>query len=180
MRNRRGAIGDWKSIRLTGSAGRDGDAFSATGVERAAGNENTATGAPPTLSGTFIESGAIFEGRLLLQGDFRIDSEFRGELKTDGIIVIGPDGSVIGDIRARGVEIHGAVLGDVVGRRQVLLRAGARLHGNIETACLEIEKHAFFQGGTTMTQPQVAHSRTDEPRGKAANAPATPPVPDQA
>ena len=106
-------------------------------------------------SGTFIGAGALFEGTLSLKGDFRIDSEFRGELSTDGKIVVGPQGSVVGDLRGREVEVFGAVVGNVAARRQMILHAGARLHGDIETACLEIERHAFFQGGTRMNEPQA-------------------------
>ena len=115
-------------------------------------------------SGTFIGAGALFEGTLTLHGDFRIDSEFRGELSTDGTIVVGPSGAVVGDVRAREVEVFGAVVGDIDARRQLVLRAGARLHGDIETACLEIERHAFFQGVTRMTEPQaMRRTRADTP-----------------
>jgi cytoskeletal protein CcmA (bactofilin family) len=41
----------------------------------------------------------------------------------------------------------------VTARRLFLLRASGRLHGNVESACIEIERHAFFQGGTSMTRP---------------------------
>jgi cytoskeletal protein CcmA (bactofilin family) len=42
-----------------------------------------------------------------------------------------------------------------------VLRAGGRLHGDIETACLEIEPHAFYQGSTRMTRPQAASVSRD-------------------
>lgn len=95
----------------------------------------------------------MFEGTLKLKGDFRIDTEFRGELRTDGTVVVGPLGSIEGDIVARQVEIEGAVVGNITARRLCILRSSARLHGDIQTACVEIERHAFFQGGTRMTQP---------------------------
>ncbi len=123
-------------------------------------------------SGTYIGSGALFEGTLSLSGDFRIDSEFRGEICTDGKIVIGPTGSVVGDLRAREVEVQGAVVGNVAARRQMILRAGARLHGDIETACLEIERHGFFQGGTKMTEPQAIRRSDTTARPAATASPA--------
>jgi cytoskeletal protein CcmA (bactofilin family) len=122
---------------------------------------------PSEPSGTFIGSGALFEGTLKLRGNFQIDSEFRGELRTEGKIVIGPSGSVVGDIRANEVEVLGAVLGDVSARRVLVLRAGSRLHGTVTTACLEIERHAFFNGTTVMTEPQRL------PTGRAQDAAST-------
>ena len=105
-------------------------------------------------SGTFIGSGALFEGTLKLRGNFQIDSEFRGEIRTDGKVVVGRSGSVEGDIHASDVEIFGAVVGDFSARRELTLHASSRLHGEITTACLEIERHAFFRGTTAMTEPQ--------------------------
>ena len=109
-------------------------------------------------AGTFISSGAIFEGRLSLRGDFHIDTEYRGSLVTDGTISVGPNGSVEGDIRAREIVIRGAVVGNVKASSQLVLEASGRLHGDIETACLEIRKHAFFKGSTTMTMPQMGRA----------------------
>lgn len=129
----------WKSVKVAGT--RD------TEVEEAAPAE--------AVAGTFIGSGALFEGTLQLRGDFRIDNEFRGELNTDGKITVGPSGSVVGNISAREVEVFGAVVGDVSARREVILHAGARLHGGITTACLEVARHAFFNGTTSMTEPQT-------------------------
>ena len=121
--------------------------------------------------GTFIASGAIFEGTLTLRGDFRIDTEFRGELETDGTITVGPEGTVVGNIRAREIVIRGAVVGNVFAPRQLVVEATGKLHGDIETACLEIQKHAFFKGSISMTQPQ-AFRRTE-----VAMTPETSPVP---
>ena len=117
--------------------------------------------------GTFIGAGAIFEGILTLKGDFRIDTEFRGELETDGTITVGSEGTVVGSIRAREVVIRGAVVGNVTAPRQLIVESSGKLHGDIETACLEIQKHAFFKGNTSMTQPQLYRrsevSETSEP-----------------
>lgn len=133
-------------------------------------------------TGTFIGAGALFEGTLSLRGDFHIDSEFRGELCTDGTIVVGPAGSIVGDVRAREVEVHGAVLGNISARRQLVLLPGSRVHGDLETACLEIRRHAFFQGGTKMTEPQARHSaglpdgsRTASAKTSGGTSPSAPP-----
>jgi cytoskeletal protein CcmA (bactofilin family) len=109
---------------------------------------------PADSAETFIGSGALFEGTLQLRGNFRIDSEFRGALRTDGKVIVGPLGSIVGDIQASEVEIFGAVVGDVSARREVVLREGSRLHGGVTTACLEIERHSFFSGNSVMTEPQ--------------------------
>jgi cytoskeletal protein CcmA (bactofilin family) len=129
-----------------------------------------------TSIGTFIGSGAVFEGVLTLKGDFRIDTEFRGELETDGTVTVGLDGAVVGTIRAREVVIAGAVMGNISAVRQLIVESTGKLHGDIETACLEIQKHAFFKGNTVMTQPQayrrpVASEISDIPDAPSVHVP---------
>lgn len=131
---------------------------------------------PQSLRRTFIAAGARFEGTLTLTGDFHIDTEFRGALETDGTITVGPNGSVVGDIRAREVVICGAVVGDVKAPRQLIVEADGKLHGDIETACLEIQKHAFFQGRTAMTLPQASRRNVAEAKSAPETAPSPAPI----
>jgi len=141
-----------------------------TEFEMADASASTASGAPsptPASGGTFIASGACFEGTLSLRGDFTIDTEFQGEIETDGTITVGPEGSVVGNLRAREIVIQGAVVGNVAASRQLIVEASAKLHGDIETACLEIRKHAFFRGTTQMTQPLADRRPTYDPVERA-------------
>ena len=134
----------WASFRIPGTS------VAVEAVPDSAVDESTPE---QSASGTFIEMGAAFEGTLRLSGDFRIDNEFRGELETDGTVIVGPDGSIEGNIIARQVEIEGAVVGDITARRLCIVRSNARMHGNIVTACVEIERHAYFEGSTKMLHP---------------------------
>jgi cytoskeletal protein CcmA (bactofilin family) len=105
---------------------------------------------------TFIDQGADFEGTLRLRATFRIDGEFRGEIVGENTVIVGQAAGLQANIRAREVIIGGAVVGNVSASRQLILRAGGRLHGDVETACLVVEKGAFFNGRTTMAHPEVA------------------------
>jgi cytoskeletal protein CcmA (bactofilin family) len=148
---------------------------SAQTIDAAPSSPGTGTAAQPIRSvadGTFIGSGALFEGTLTLRGDFKIDTDFRGELETDGTITIETSGSVVGSIRAREVIIRGAVMGNVTAPRQLVVESTGKLHGDIETACLEIQKHAFFQGNTKMSLPQA--SRRAEEQSTERFAPLAP------
>jgi cytoskeletal protein CcmA (bactofilin family) len=62
----------------------------------------------------------------------------------------------------------------VTARRMLILRANGRLHGDIETACLEVERHAFFQGGTKMIQPLTTPRVRLETNGTAAGVSGSP------
>ena len=71
----------WNRVRMT------------DGPEEEPLDENTISDEVGMSRKTFISSGAIFEGTLSLKGDFHIDTEFRGELETDGTITVGPEGN---------------------------------------------------------------------------------------
>lgn len=127
-------------------------------------------GSAPPLR-TFIDQGASFEGTLRLTESLRIDSEFRGAIVSQATVIVGEAAGIEADIRAREVVICGAVVGNVTATRQLTIRAGGRLHGDVETPCLEVERHAFFNGRTTMARPEAAL------RASAAPAPASRAVP---
>jgi cytoskeletal protein CcmA (bactofilin family) len=161
MSSDRGIRGRWKSFEIGAEPPKS---------EPAAENDAAEDGTLASeKTGTFIGTGALFQGTLRLTGDFAIDSDFQGSLNTDGCLTVGPSGSVEGDINAREVIVEGAVVGNIAARRQLIVRANARLHGDIETACLEIDRYAFFNGRTTMTRPQ-ADSRPTPPAGEKAKA----------
>jgi cytoskeletal protein CcmA (bactofilin family) len=114
---------------------------------------------------TFIDCGAELEGTLRLRDDFRIDGEFRGAIESEATVIVGEAAALEAHVRAREVIIGGAVVGNVVASRQLILRAGARLHGDVETPCLQIEKGAFFNGRTTMVHPEAALRAKTRPTG---------------
>lgn len=105
---------------------------------------------------TFVSEGAEFEGRLRLRESFRIDSEFRGEIVSEGTVTVGETAGVEAKIRAREVIISGAVVGEVSASRRLIIRSSGRLHGDVETPCLEVERGAVFNGRMTMVRPEVA------------------------
>jgi cytoskeletal protein CcmA (bactofilin family) len=108
-----------------------------TGAARRAGAPTPNQPEAPALR-TFIDQGAEFEGTLSLRESLRIDSEFRGSILSEGTVTIGESAGVEAEIRAREVVICGAVVGNVVATRQLTIRPGGRLHGDVETPCLEI------------------------------------------
>ena len=54
-----------------------------------------------------IVEGTIIKGDIISQADFRLDGELTGNFQTKGKIVIGPAGSVTGDIICKNADIEG-------------------------------------------------------------------------
>jgi cytoskeletal protein CcmA (bactofilin family) len=101
-----------------------------------------------------IEHGVEMNGRLVIEQSLRIEGEFRGELECAQSVYVSETGAVEAPIRARTVEIHGAVVGDVVASREVVIFASGRLHGDVETPSLVVVRGATFNGRTRMYRPE--------------------------
>jgi cytoskeletal protein CcmA (bactofilin family) len=125
------------------------------GDARPAGKPDRDEG-PAGVVRTFVGQGADFEGTLRLREAFRIDGEFRGEIVSQTTVIVGAAAGIEANIRAREVVIAGAVVGNVAASRQLTIRSGGRLTGDVETPCLEIAKGAVLNGRTTMVRPELA------------------------
>lgn len=101
-----------------------------------------------------IERGVEMTGRLVVGRPLRIEGEFRGEIESTNAVVVSEGGTVEAPIRARIVEIRGAVVGDVVASREVVIHATGRLHGDVEAPSLVVLRGAFFNGRTRMYRPE--------------------------
>src|SRR5262245_56989206 len=103
-----------------------------------------------------IDYGVEMTGRYVVNRPVEVEGEFRGELETTSSVLVCETGSVEAPTRARAVEIHGAVVGDVVASREVVIHATGRLHGDVETPSLVIARGAYFNGRTRMYRPERA------------------------
>jgi len=103
---------------------------------------------------TVIQHGVEMNGRLVVEQSLQIEGEFRGEIECAHSVRVAETGAVEAPIRARTVEIRGAVVGDVVAAREVVIFASGRLHGDVETPSLVVERGATFNGRTRMYRPE--------------------------
>ena len=79
---------------------------------------------------------------------------------------MGEAAAVQADIEARTIEIRGAVVGNVKATREVILFAGARLHGDIDAPSLVMERGGFYQGQTRMYRPEAVLRSPAEAAGQ--------------
>jgi len=127
---------------------------------------------PPALepNTALIGPGMEMSGRLVVPSSLHIDGEFSGELESAKTVSISESGAVTAPIRARSVEIRGAVVGNIVASREVVIHSTGRLHGDVETPSLVVARGATFNGRTRMYRPehnlQAAASAT-EPETRA-------------
>lgn len=97
-------------------------------------------------STSVLGRGARVRGRVSGDGDLRVEGQIEGGVTLSGELAIDETGSITGDIDAASVTIAGVLLGNVVAHGAVMIRAGARVEGNMGGAEVSLEEGASFAG----------------------------------
>ncbi|MDR1222942.1 MAG: polymer-forming cytoskeletal protein [Tannerella sp.] len=97
-----------------------------------------------------LATGTVLTGTIVTESDFRLDGRVEGEINCKGKIVIGPKGSVKGNILTDNAEIFGTVEGTIRARERLILKSSAVIKGDIFIQTLEIEPGAKLNGSCTM------------------------------
>ena len=97
-------------------------------------------------STSVLGRGARVRGRVSGDGDLRVEGQIEGGVTLSGELAIDETGSVTGDIDAASVTIAGVLLGNVVAHGAVMIRAGARVEGNMGGAEVSLDEGASFVG----------------------------------
>ena len=97
-----------------------------------------------------IVEGTIIRGNILSHADFRLDGDLVGNFKSDGKIVIGPAGSVKGDIICKNADIEGKFDGKIQVAEMLNVRSKASIHGQVVCGKLSVEPGAEFSASCEM------------------------------
>ena len=94
-----------------------------------------------------IGQGMIIKGSLHSENDVFLDGEIEGDLDVKNYrLMIGPHGKVVANVRAREVDIHGIMTGNVESIERTSIRASGQLMGDVRTGGIVIESGALFKG----------------------------------
>jgi cytoskeletal protein CcmA (bactofilin family) len=99
---------------------------------------------------TLLDRGCQFEGKLTFEGNVQINGKFRGEIFSDGTLVIGEGADVEGTIEIDTVVISGQVNGTIHAKRKIEMNPPAIVRGDITAPALVIQEGAFFEGNCSM------------------------------
>jgi cytoskeletal protein CcmA (bactofilin family) len=99
-----------------------------------------------------IVEGTIIKGNILSHADFRLDGDLVGNFQSNGKIVIGPAGSVKGDIICKNADIEGRFDGKIQVAEVLNIKSKARIHGEVICAKLSVEPGAEFSASCVMKQ----------------------------
>lgn len=106
------------------------------------------TGSPDKLNR--IVEGTTISGDIVSEGSVRIDGKLKGTIATKGKLVIGPKGTVEGEIVCNDADIEGKLIGTIKVNSLLSLKSTSKLEGDIFTGKLAIEPGASFSGSCSM------------------------------
>ena len=98
----------------------------------------------------------VFEGKLSFHGTVRIDGHFKGDISSDGTLVIGERGIIEADINSKCVVVSGEVHGNINAGSSIEILAKGKVYGNIFTSSLIIHEGVIFEGSCRMDKTKDA------------------------
>ena len=108
-----------------------------------------------------IVEGTVINGDIISSADFRLDGELKGNFQTKGKIVIGPAGSVIGDIICKNADIEGKFKGKIQVLEILNVKNKAKIYGEVICGKLSVEPGADFSASCTMKYNAKNHVAND-------------------
>lgn len=97
-----------------------------------------------------IGAGTTIEGDITTNGDMRIDGSLTGTINVKGKLVVGPSGTVEGEIICQNADISGTIKGKIGVAELLSLKSSSKLTGDIITNKIAIEPGAAFSGSCSM------------------------------
>lgn len=97
-----------------------------------------------------IVEGTKIIGNIESVADFRLDGHLLGNFTSKGKLVIGPVGSVTGDISAQNVDVEGKTEGKIIVEDVLNVKATATIIGEVTCGKLSVEPGAKFTATCAM------------------------------
>ena len=111
-----------------------------------------------------LSSDVEIEGSITFQKELLIDGKSQGQINSDGVLTIGENADVRGEIKTKSVTVHGKVHGNITAER-CELKSNCTLQGDLKATRLIIEEGAAFIGrsqntlASTVESPEFAWDR---------------------
>ena len=98
----------------------------------------------------FLGKDTEFEGKLSFSGAVRIDGRFKGEILTEGALIVGETALLECDIQTAHISVSGEVRGNIDAQNRIEIHAPGRVFGNISAPTITIDEGVIFEGSCRM------------------------------
>jgi len=108
----------------------------------------------PRRQAAVIGPSMNIKGEIRTREELMVDGEVEGQLESESLLTVGPNGKVRANIKAREVVIFGAVRGNIEVTEKIAIRERGSLVGDIKTAGISIDDGAYFKGSIDIQRPE--------------------------
>lgn len=98
----------------------------------------------------FLGNHTEFEGKLSFKGAVRIDGHFKGEIFTEGTLIVGESAVIMSDIHVSHIIVSGEIRGNIIADKRIEINAPGKVFGNIQAPVVVLEEGVIFEGNCSM------------------------------
>jgi len=114
-------------------------------------------GSGPSHALNSLVQGTEVSGTVTSDSDIRVDGKLSGDLNCASKMIIGPTGSIEGDVQCENALIEGSFKGNLKVRNTLHIKENAKVDGDISTDKLIVDQGAEFNVTCNMgTSPSQA------------------------
>jgi cytoskeletal protein CcmA (bactofilin family) len=96
------------------------------------------------------------KGNIKFAGELMFDGKLDGDVQTDGVLNVGENASITGNINAQSVFARGKINGNISAKDKVEIKSRSELFGDIRAAKLVIEEGVTFVGKIEVNPNKVS------------------------
>jgi len=98
-----------------------------------------------------LSSDVEIKGSIKFQKELLIDGKVEGDINSDGILTVGENAEIRGEIKTKSITVYGKVHGNITVSERCELKSKCVLQGDLKAARLTIEEGATFIGKSEVT-----------------------------
>ena len=102
-----------------------------------------------------LSSDVEIKGSIKFQKELLIDGKVEGEIHSDGVLTIGENADIRGEIKTKSITVYGKVHGNITVGERCELKSRCTLQGDLKAARLVIEEGATFIGKSEVTSGKM-------------------------
>jgi cytoskeletal protein CcmA (bactofilin family) len=114
-------------------------------------NNLTSFAAEPSSAKNILANDVEITGTLKFDNELIFDGKLDGEIVSDGVLTLGKNAQIKGEVKTKAVTVHGTVNGNISVTERCELKASSQLNGDLKAMRIVIEEGATFIGKSEVT-----------------------------
>src|SRR5246127_4867933 len=107
-----------------------------------------------------LSSDVEIKGSIKFQKELLIDGKVEGEINSDGVLTIGENADIRGEIKTKSITVYGKVHRNITVADRCELKSKCTLQGDLKAARLVIEEGATFIGKSEVSSGMSVKAAT--------------------